>query len=330
MARSRTRRSITGSPSHFSLLFSFIFHDIPPSQQLFGYWAYYVFFFPFFFFCNLRQLSDSNQEVRAPCHGNRVGKWIGVFFFSALPNYHMLFIQNLSTLSRLSLLGSIRIAPSGKLAINKQHFIPSAWFLSTPLLPPNYALHSPPDQNTRLQRNLHPAGREGEAPKCLPSSAKMMIFRQALCNLILPPWPGGQGLTVIADCVPHPRQQCPLYVADVCIHPNSTYFWTFCESCAKPPCYQSYWNSLSVHNCFVFFLILSLHVDCFMDWIGLFMSQIISWSTIASWIFYSICFPGETVSPCPLLPLISLLLTSPHVFRWRIRACDALFGLVCR
>lgn len=37
MARSRTRRSITGPPSHFSLLFSFIFHDIPPSQQLFGH-----------------------------------------------------------------------------------------------------------------------------------------------------------------------------------------------------------------------------------------------------------------------------------------------------
>lgn len=58
-----------------------------------------------------------------------------------------------------------------------------------------------------------------------------MIFRQALCNLILPPWPGGQGLTVIADCVPQPRQQCPLYVVDVCIRSSSTYFWPFCKSC---------------------------------------------------------------------------------------------------
>lgn len=187
-----------------------------------------LFFFFFWQSSSIERLQSGSSGTLSWEQGRKMNRGV---FFSAFPNYHMLFIQNLSTLLRLSLLGSIRIAPFGKLAIKKQHFKPSAWFLSTPLLPPTYALHSPPDQNTRLQRNPHPAGREGDTPKCLPSAAKMMIFRQALCNLILPPWPGGQGLTVIADCVPQPRQQCPLNVVDVCIHPSSTYFWAFCESC---------------------------------------------------------------------------------------------------
>lgn len=134
----------------------------------------------------------------------------------------------------------------------------------------------------------------------------------------------------LSQTVSHNLGNSAHWTSWMCVYTQAAPIFGRFANPAKPPCYQSYWNSLSVHNCFVFFLILSLHVDCFMDWIGLFMSQIISWSTIASWIFYSICFPGETVSPFPLLPLISLLFTSPHVSRWRIRAYDALFGLVCR
>lgn len=154
----------------------------------------------------------------------------------------------------------------------------------------------------------------------------MMIFRQALCNLILPPWPGGLGLTIIAHHVPRPRQQCPLYVVDV-YTPKHHLFLGILRILPSLPVANLTATAYQSLIILLPFFFLSLHVDCFRDWIGLFMSQIILGPQLPAGLSTPYVSPVRRSLQCPFTPHRSSF-TSPHVSPVKTRAYGALFSLL--